>query len=228
MNNENTPRKRSAREQIPVIMSELQTAAGALERLGPAVSLFGSARMPADSPSYGIAQTIAAELAQAGLAVIAGGGPGLMEAANKGAFEAGGVSVGLNIWLRTEPVRNAYQTHRLDFQYFYSRKATFFLHSMGYVVLPGGFGTVNELFDALLLIQTGKLPAAPIILVGSDFWNGLAGWMRDRLAAMNLIDPDDMRLFSVVDDPALVVQQLLNFHGKQMEEAARQPPSLPA
>lgn len=216
-----------AREQIPVIMSELEAAAAGLAAIGPAISLFGSARVRRDSPYYATAQAIAAELAQAGFTVIAGGGPGVMEAANKGAFDAGGTSVGLNIKLPHETTNNPYQTLSLHFEYFYSRKATFFMHSMAFVALPGGFGTLDELFEALTLVQTAKLPPTPIVLVGSAFWGGLVDWLRDKLLGEGMISPGDMNLFVVEDDPAQVVQHLVDFYGRQLEETGQQAPMLP-
>ena len=216
-----------AREQIPVIMSELQAAADRLADIGPAISLFGSARIPPESPYYAKATAIAQALARAGFAIIAGGGPGIMEAANKGAYEAGGRSVGLNIKLPHETTNNAYQTDSLHFHYFTSRKTSFFMHSLAYVALPGGFGTLDELFEALTLLQTHKLPPAPIILVGSEFWGGLIDWVRDRLLAEGMIGPHDLRLLTIEDDPELIVGQLISFYGKYLESIGQKPPSLP-
>jgi uncharacterized protein (TIGR00730 family) len=215
-----------AREQIPVIMSEMQTAADALAGIGPAVSLFGSARIRHDSPYYAKAAAIAGALAKAGFTIIAGGGPGAMEAANKGAYEAGGTSVGLNIKLAREPVDNPYQTHTLHFEYFYSRKATFFMHSMAYVALPGGFGTLDELFEALTLQQTRKVPPAPIVLVGSEYWSGLVGWIESQMLSQGMISPADMDLFTIEDDPAKVVDQVVSYFGRNLQEAGRQSPIL--
>ena len=184
---------------IPVIMSEMQAAADTLQEIGWGVSVFGSARIKPDSPWYTLAHAMGQRLAQAGLPVIAGGGPGIMEAANKGAFNAGGQSIGLNIKLPRETHNNAYQTHSLDFEYFYSRKATFFMHSAAYIALPGGFGTLDELFEVLTLIQTGKVPPAPVILMGSPFWTGLLDWIKETLEADHLIGPDDIRLMTLTD-----------------------------
>ncbi|HEY0293945.1 MAG TPA: TIGR00730 family Rossman fold protein [Bordetella sp.] len=208
-------------------MSELQTAADQLAEIGPAVSLFGSARIPPDSPYYAKTLAIAAALAKAGFAVIAGGGPGIMEAANKGAFEAGGCSVGLNIKLPHETTDNVYQTHSLHFHYFTARKTTFFMHSMAYVALPGGFGTLDELFEALTLLQTNKLPATPIILVGGEFWGGLIDWMRGHMLSAGMISPADLSLFTIEDDPDRIVGQLVSFYGQYLEAAGKKPPSLP-
>jgi len=192
-------------------MSELLTAADALARIGPAVSVFGSARLPATSPWYQQAEHIGARLAQAGFAVIAGGGPGIMEAANKGAYQADGVSVGLNIRLPRETTNNVYQSIALDFDYFLSRKATFFMHSMAYVALPGGFGTLDEVMEVLTLMQTGKIPRGPIVLVGSSFWAGLVAWIRDQLVSNSLISPEDVNLFTITDAPDAAVQTVVDF-----------------
>ena len=216
-----------ADRQTPRIMSELLTAADALAHLGPAVSVFGSARLRTDSPYYGLAEEIGRLLARAGFAVIAGGGPGIMEAANKGAIEAGGTSVGLNITLPFETTNNAYQTIELSFEYFYSRKATFFMHSMAYVALPGGYGTMDELFEALTLMQTGKIPHGPIVLVGAQFWGGLIDWIREQMLDMSMISPGDLDLFQVEDDPGAVVDVIAAFHARQQNDALYVP-TLPA
>jgi len=186
--------------QIPVIMSEMQAAADALQEIGWGVSVFGSARIKPESPWYALAQAVGQRLAQAGLPVIAGGGPGIMEAANKGAFNAGGRSIGLNIKLPHETKNNVFQTHSLEFEYFYSRKATFFMHSAAYIALPGGFGTLDELFEVLTLIQTGKVPAAPVILMGTTYWSGLIDWIKAELETHRLIGPDDIALMTLTDD----------------------------
>ncbi len=201
----------TASQQIPGIMSELQSAADTLKEIGWGVSVFGSARLRPDSPYYALSETIGARLAKAGLTVIAGGGPGIMEAANKGAFEAGGTSVGLNIKLPHETSNNHYQTHSLNFDYFYSRKATFFMHSAAYIALPGGFGTLDELFEVMTLVQTRKVPPAPIILIGTEFWGGLLHWIRDQLMALKLIGPHDIDLLTVTDDIDLVMHRVESF-----------------
>jgi len=200
-----------ASQQIPGIMSEMQAAAETLREIGWAVSIFGSARLRPDSPYYAISEEIGARLAKAGLTVIAGGGPGIMEAANKGAFQAGGRSVGLNIKLPREASNNQYQTHSLSFDYFYSRKATFFMHSAAYITLPGGFGTLDELFEVLTLVQTRKVPPAPIILIGTTFWAGLIDWIRDKLQGNRLIGPHDLDLITLTDDLDLVIHQIEQF-----------------
>ncbi|AMD44621.1 Rossman fold protein, TIGR00730 family [Bordetella holmesii] len=217
-----------AGKQIPVIMSEIGIAAEKLADIGPAVSVFGSARISRNSPYYETAVAIAAALAREGFAVIAGGGPGIMEAANKGAFEADGTSVGLNISLPHEAHNNAYQSISLSFEYFYSRKATFFMHSMAYVSMPGGFGTLDELFEALTLIQTGKVPPAPIVLVGSEFWHGMIDWMGAQLLGNGMIGAHDLDLFIIEDDPEKAVRHIVEFHRKKQSPEEQYAPSLPA
>lgn len=197
-----------AKQQIPGIMSELQAAADILQGVGWGVSVFGSARIRPESIYYQLAEELGARLAKAGLTVIAGGGPGIMEAANKGAFQAGGHSIGLNIKLPREASNNQYQTHSLSFDYFYSRKATFFMHSAAYIALPGGFGTLDELFEVLTLVQTRKIPHAPIVLIGASFWQGLLSWMQDNLLANKLISPGDLDLMLVTDNIDEVMQHI--------------------
>lgn len=199
-------------------MSELETAAETLEHIGWAVSVFGSARVKPESPWYGQAEVLGRKLADAGFTLIAGGGPGLMEAANKGAFQAGGKSVGLNIRLPRESTNNPYQTHSLSFEYFYSRKATFFMHSAAYVALPGGYGTLDELFEVLTLVQTGKVPPAPIVLVGTEFWQGLLHWMQQQLLANGLIGQNDPSLMLVTDSLDEAVAHIARFCAEHPEE----------
>jgi len=215
-----------AREQIPGIVSELQIAADTLQEIGLGVSVFGSARLQATSPYYTLAETLGQRLAQAGLAVIAGGGPGLMEASNKGAFEARGRSIGLNIRLPHESRDNPYQTHSLDFNYFYARKATFFMHSVAYIALPGGFGTLDEVFEVLTLVQTRKIPAAPVVLVGVAFWSGLVDWLKDQVLALGMVSPEDMDLFVLTDDVDFVMQHILA-HCAECGASAPAVPTLP-
>lgn len=200
-----------AERQMPQIISELLEAADALAEIGPAVSVFGSARTRPDAPHYQAGERIGGLLAKAGLAVIAGGGPGIMEAANKGAMQAKGTSVGLNISLPFETSNNPYQTIALQFEYFFSRKTSFFMHSMAYIALPGGFGTLDEVAEVLTLMQTGKIPRGPIVLVGSEFWSGLVEWIETRLLADGMISPRDTDLFTVVDDPDEAVQIVVDF-----------------
>ncbi len=207
-----------ASQQIPVIMSEMQTAAETLQEIGWGVSIFGSARITPDSPYYEISEALGRRLAQAGLPVIAGGGPGIMEAANKGAFNAGGKSIGLNIKLAHEKKPNLYQTHSLHFEYFVSRKATFFMHSAAYIALPGGFGTLDELFEVLTLIQTRKIPQVPVVLVGTQFWGGIIDWVKEQLLPARLIDGDSMDLLTVTDDVDLIVRQIQAFCAEYSEQ----------
>lgn len=201
-----------ATQQIPRIMSEMQLAAATLEEIGWGVSIFGSARITPDSPYYALTEALGARLAKAGLTVIAGGGPGIMEAANKGAFQAGGHSVGLNIKLPREKSNNQYQTHSLDFDYFYSRKATFFMHSAAYIAMPGGFGTLDELFEVMTLVQTHKVPPAPIVLMGTTFWAGLIEWIEQTQLANKLISPNDLDMLLITDDLDTAMQHIETFY----------------
>lgn len=207
-------------------MSEMMRAAEALSKIGPAVSIFGSARLPASSPYCALAHALGERFARAGLAVIAGGGPGIMQAANRGAYEAGGTSIGLNIRLPAEQANNPFQTIDLSFEYFYSRKATFFMHSMAYIGLPGGFGTLDELFEALTLIQTRKVPPGPIILMGSSFWQGLIDWLNESVLTLDMVTPAHMALIQIEDNPDKVVNMVLEYEYKHQQEAHR-PSSLP-
>ena len=201
-----------ALKQTTQIMSEMLHAADTLANIGPAISIFGSARIKKDSPYYATSEQIARGLAQAGFTIIAGGGPGIMEAANKGAFQAGGTSIGLHIKLHQEAKENEFQTITLPFQHFVSRKATFFMHSLAYVVMPGGFGTLDELFETVTLMQTSKIPAGPVILVGSAFWGGLMTWVRNQLEKSDLINPLDAHTLIIEDDPQRVIQHLIAFY----------------
>ena len=181
------------------IISEFVDGFEVLEDMGPAVTIFGSARTkPADS-YYKMAVRCGKLLAKEHFAVITGGGPGIMEAANKGAFEAKGKSIGMNITLPQEQKPNPYQTHELTFRYFFVRKVMFVKYSVGYVVMPGGFGTLDELFEALTLIQTSKAYPFPVVLFGRSYWEGLVEWMRKVVLGAKAISPDDLHLFDVVD-----------------------------
>ena len=191
------------------IMSEFVDGFDAMSAIEvPAVTIYGSARTPVDHKYYLLAEKIAAGLAGAGYCVITGGGPGIMEAANKGASEAGGVSVGLNIGLPHEQDPNPYSNFPLNFKYFFVRKVMFMKYSMGFVCMPGGFGSLDELFEALTLIQTERIKPFPIVLVGSDFWTGLVDWIKDRLLESGNISSEDMSLFKVLDDADDVVNYL--------------------
>ena len=215
-----------ANQQIPQIMAEMEIAADTLEEVGWGVSVFGSARIRPDSPYYALSEALGERLAKAGLPVIAGGGPGLMEAANKGAFESGGTSIGLNIKLPREEQNNQYQTHSLMFDYFYSRKATFFMHSIAYIALPGGWGTLDELFEVMTLVQTRKVPPAPIVLMGTSFWAGLIQWVRDVQLENKLIGPNDMDLFILSDDLDEVMAHIETFRAS-FPDPSEYEPALP-
>ena len=190
------------------ILSEFVDGFDALARVPPAVSVFGSARIPPDDPVYAAAREVGAELARAGFAVITGGGPGVMEAANRGCQEVGGVSIGCNIELPFEQGMNDYVELGIDFRYFFVRKTMFMKYAEAFVVFPGGYGTFDELFEALTLIQTGKVLDFPVALFDSDYWSGLLGWLRDRVVAEGKISPEDLDLFKVVDTPAEVVKHI--------------------
>ncbi|MFC5146211.1 TIGR00730 family Rossman fold protein [Streptomyces aureoversilis] len=182
------------------IQSEFVEGFGALAELPPAISVFGSARTPRDSPEYEAGIAIGRGLVESGFAVITGGGPGAMEAANKGATEAGGISVGLGIELPFEQGLNQYVNLGVDFRYFFVRKTMFVKYASGFVVLPGGLGTLDELFEALTLVQTKKVTRFPIVLFGSAYWGGLVDWFRDTLIAGGKAGPNDLHLFHVTDD----------------------------
>jgi uncharacterized protein (TIGR00730 family) len=172
----------------------------------PAVSIFGSARVDEDDAAYAAARETARRFAQAGFTVVTGGGPGVMEAANRGAQEGGGLSVGFNIQLPHEQFSNPYLDVSLTFRHFYVRKTMFVKPAEGFVIFPGGFGTLDELFEALTLVQTGKVWSFPIVLFGEDYWSGLIDWIRDRLLGEEMISPDDLNLLRVTDDPAEAVE----------------------
>jgi uncharacterized protein (TIGR00730 family) len=188
------------------IMSEFVDGFDAMSAVDlPAVTIYGSARTSKEHPYYKLTEKIAGELARAGYAVITGGGPGIMEAANKGAMEAGGISIGLNISLPHEQAPNAYSNFPLHFKYFFVRKVMFMKYSLGFICMPGGFGSLDELFESMTLIQTQRIKPFPIILVGSDFWAGLVDWMKDKLLAEGNINKEDILLFKVIDNAEEVV-----------------------
>ncbi len=199
------------------IQAEFVEGFGLLAELGPAVSVFGSARAKPGTPEYELAQSVATGLATAGYTVITGGGPGIMEAANKGAADAGGVSVGLGIELPLEMGLNDYVEIGVEFRYFFVRKTMFIKYSQAFVVLPGGFGTLDELFEALTLVHTGKITRFPIVLVGSEYWSGLMSWIRGTVLAQGKISPGDEDLLTVADDAAEVVRIITKAHGRQGE-----------
>ena len=194
------------------IQAEFVEGFGLLAELGIAVSLFGSARSRRGSAEYKLAEEIAAGLTRAGYAIITGGGPGIMEAANKGASEAGGVSVGLGIELPMESGLNDYANIGIEFRYFFVRKTVFVKYSQAFVVLPGGFGTMDELFEALTLVATGKVTMFPIVLVGSDYWSGLIDWLRDTMLARGNIGADELALLRIADDPEEVIKIIKEAH----------------
>jgi uncharacterized protein (TIGR00730 family) len=194
------------------IQAEFVEGFGLLAELGPAVSIFGSARTARGSSEYTTAEAIASGLARAGYAVITGGGPGIMEAANKGAVQAGGASVGLGIELPKEMGLNDYVEVGLEFRYFFVRKTVFIKYSQAFVVLPGGFGTMDELFEALTLVATGKITKFPIVLVGRDYWSGLLAWLKDTMLAKANIGPAEFSLIHVADDPDEVVAIIRDAH----------------
>jgi uncharacterized protein (TIGR00730 family) len=181
------------------IMGEFVDGFDVLARIGLAVTVFGSARVKPDSPYYAAAREVGAGIAKRGFAVITGGGPGIMEAANRGANEAGGLSIGCNIELPHEQSPNPYANLSIDFRYFFVRKTMFVKYSEAFVVFPGGFGTMDELFEALTLIQTGKVKRFPVVLYGSEYWGGLLDWIRGTLLAESMVSDDDLALVQVVD-----------------------------
>lgn len=187
------------------IQAEFVEGFGAMANVGPAISVFGSARTPRDHPEYATAEDVGARLVGAGYSVITGGGPGIMEAANKGAFEAGGTSIGLGIELPFEQGINQWVEIGVNFRYFFARKTCFVKYSHGFVVFPGGFGTLDELFEALTLVQTQKVTSFPIVLVGTKYWAGLVDWIRTTLAAEEKIGVQDPELLHVTDDPEDVI-----------------------
>jgi hypothetical protein len=199
------------------IQAELIDGIETLHGLGPAVSFFGSSRLGEDSPYYQAAHTVARLLSEAGLAVITGGGPGVMEAANRGAYGAGGSSVGLNVALPHEQVANRHQDVSLSFRYFFVRKFMFVRYAIGYVIFPGGFGTLDELFEALTLIQTEKIRRFPVVLYGTEYWQGLADWMRARMLANRCVAPQDLELFRLTDSPEEAAALVLE-HYRRLQE----------
>ncbi|MBE0537578.1 MAG: TIGR00730 family Rossman fold protein [Phycisphaerae bacterium] len=209
------------------IMAEFVEGFEELSSVGPAVSIFGSARTPKGHRYYDLAHETAYQIAKQGFAVITGGGGGIMEAANKGAKDAGGRSIGLNIELPMEQVPNIYQNLTLQFKYFFCRKVMFLKYANGFVVMPGGFGTMDELFESLVLIQTLKQVYFPVILMGSDFWKGLLDWVKDAMLDQEgYISPDDLNVYTVEDDPAKVAKILVDFRETNGRGGFAQPPGL--
>jgi len=197
---------RTEAERLERIDRDLKAGFAALRDLGPAVTFFGSARVAPEHPFYAQGREIARRVGGEGFAIITGGGPGLMEAANRGAREAGVTSVGLNIELPFEQAANPYQDISLTCEFFFTRKMMFVRYATAFVVLPGGFGTLDELFEALVLEQVDKIRDFPIILVGTAYWGGLVDWIRDRLLAEGMVGPADAELLTVTDDPEAVVR----------------------
>jgi len=204
----------SARESWRMfeIISEFVLATERLNTIQPAVAIFGSARITPEHPYYALAEDLAKRLSDAGFSVISGGGPGIMEAANKGAYAGTSPSVGLNIQLPHEQGANAYQDVSHTFQHFFARKVMFVKLSCAFVMMPGGFGTLDELMEVLTLVQTGKIRRVPVILVNSKFWGGLLDWVRGQLLSDGLIGIDDPNLLQVIDDPQAVVDAIFDHY----------------
>ena len=201
--------------RVFAIIAEFAEATERLNGIRPAVSIFGSARTPPDHPYYQLTEQIARELSDAGFTVISGGGPGLMEAANKGAYHGRSLSVGQNIQLPHEQQTNAYQDVSQSFRHFFARKVMFVKFASAYVVMPGGFGTLDELMEALTLVQTRMIRTMPIILVHSAYWSGLMDWIRGTLVAEKMIDPEDVDLIQLVDRPEEVVKAIFDHYEKR-------------
>ena len=196
------------------VMSEFVNGYEKLSSIGPCISIFGSARTKPNHPTYILTTEIAKAVSKLGYGVITGGGPGIMEAANKGANEVGGISVGLNINLPMEQESNKYidKDKLIDFQYFFVRKVMFVKYAQGFIVMPGGVGTLDELFESFTLLQTSKIDKFPIILVGRDYWKGLIDWIKEKLLGQNNISPEDLKLFEVVDTVEEVIECLNRFY----------------
>lgn len=207
------------------IQAEFVEGFGALAELGPAIGVFGSARTRVDEPAYAQAEALGRALVEAGFAVLTGGGPGAMEAANKGASEAGGVSVGLGIELPFEAGLNQWVDKGINFRYFFTRKTMFVKYAQGFVVLPGGLGTFDELFEALTLVQTQKVTSFPVVLLGVDYWSGLLDWLRDTVLAQGKISESDLKMMTLTDDVAEAVQIMVDARAGHGPTAptARQP-----
>jgi len=202
-------------QRIVRIQRELERGFAMLRGVGCAVSVFGSARVPAGEPEYELARGVARELSRDGMDIITGGGPGIMEAANRGAKEGGSLSIGLNIELPFEQHENPYLDIEMTCHYFFTRKLFFVRYAIGFVVFPGGFGTMDELFEALTLSQTDRTRHFPIVLVGSDYWKGLVDWMRERMLGEGKVSPGDLDLFLVCDQPDDIVAAV--FRGAELQ-----------
>lgn len=209
------------------VMAEFVEGFDELASIGPAVSFFGSSRAKPGDRYYDLAEETAAQIAKAGFAVITGGGAGIMEAANKGAAKADGKSIGLNIELPLEQVPNEYQNLSLNFKYFFCRKVMFLKYAHGFIVFPGGYGTMDEYFESLVLIQTLKQAFFPVILMGSEYWEGLVAWMKQKmLKEHKYISPDDLNVFTVVDDPADAVKIIADFKEAKVPAGIELPPGM--
>ena len=193
------------------IMAEFIEDIDALSRIQPAVTIFGSARVKAEDPFYNKAEMLARRLAQKGFSVITGGGPGIMEAANKGAAEAGGKSIGMNIRLPFEQKPNPYANISIEYKYFFVRKVMFVKYAVAYVIFPGGFGTLDELFEALTLIQTKRIKSFPVILIGQEYWGGMIDWLRNTMVREDKIVAEDLDFIKIVDDPDEAVRHIQKF-----------------
>ena len=193
------------------IMAEFVDSFQSLSKIGPAVTIFGSARTPVDDPFYHAAQEIAKGLAKHNVAVVTGGGPGIMEAANRGAAHGGGKSVGLNIELPQEQTGNRFANVPVHFHYFFSRKVCFVKYSFAFIFMPGGFGTLDEFFEVLTLVQTGRIPRFPLIMYGREHWKGLFAWMKTHLEKDAFISPGDLELVHFVDEPQAAIAIILEY-----------------
>jgi uncharacterized protein (TIGR00730 family) len=193
------------------IMAEFIEAIDALSKIQPAVTVFGSARVKAEDPFYKKAEALAKRLAQKGFSVITGGGPGIMEAANKGAAAAGGKSIGMNIRLPFEQKPNPYANITIEYKYFFVRKVMFVKYAVAYVIFPGGFGTLDELFEALTLIQTKRIKSFPVILIGQEYWSGMINWLKDTMVREDKILAEDLDFIKIVDDPDEAVRHIQKF-----------------
>jgi uncharacterized protein (TIGR00730 family) len=203
------------------IMGEFVEGFDALADIGPAVTIFGSARVGRRNRYYGAARRVAAELARRGFAIITGGGPGIMEAANRGAKDGGGLSIGCNIELPFEQGLNEYVDLGMEFRYFFVRKTMFVKYAEGFVIFPGGFGTLDELFEALTLIQTGKVEHFPVVLYGKDYWNGLLKWIREKPLYEEKVSPEDMDLVTITDDVQVACQAIVESRRNREAREAR-------
>ena len=200
------------------MQAEFVEGFGALAELGPAIAVFGSARLAVDDPLLAVAEKIGRRLAEEGFAVITGGGPGAMEAANKGACEAGGASVGLGIELPFESGLNQWVDKGINFRYFFARKTMFVKYSQGFVVLPGGLGTLDELFEALTLVQTQKVTSFPLVLIGTDYWQGMIDWLRDRALVHGTISQSDVDMLQLTDDVDHAVELMVDARDRRQGE----------